>query len=113
MLTIENLRAWGANTEEALRRCMNNEAFYLKLVGMVVNDKNIYGLKEALDAGNLDKAFEHAHALKGVASNLALTPIVKPVAEMTELLRARTDMDYTELYSKASAAFEELRSICE
>ena len=32
MLTIENLRAWGANTEEALRRCMNNEAFYLGLV---------------------------------------------------------------------------------
>lgn len=113
MITVGKLKEYGADIGDGLSRCMNNEAFYLKLVGMVVNDKNIYGLKEALDAGNLDKAFEHAHALKGVASNLALTPIVKPVAEMTELLRARKDMDYTELYSKAAAAFEELRSICE
>ncbi len=40
MLTIESLKAFGANTEEGVARCINNEAFYLKMVGMVLNDAN-------------------------------------------------------------------------
>jgi hypothetical protein len=38
MITIEGLKEYGANVEEGLTRCMNNEAFYLKLVGKMVND---------------------------------------------------------------------------
>ena len=30
MLTVAALREFGANTEEGLSRCMNNEAFYLR-----------------------------------------------------------------------------------
>ena len=32
MLTIDSLRRFGANTEEGLSRCMDNEDFYLRLV---------------------------------------------------------------------------------
>ena len=32
MITVENLKKFGANTEEALNRCMGNEMLYLKLV---------------------------------------------------------------------------------
>ena len=45
--------------------------------------------------GDLQAAFEEAHALKGVLGNLALTPIYNPVSEMTELLRARQNVDYS------------------
>ena len=34
-MTIDSLKAFGANTAEGLARCMNNEAFYLRMVGMV------------------------------------------------------------------------------
>ena len=34
-MTIEQLKAYGANTDEALGRCFGNEAFYFKLVNMV------------------------------------------------------------------------------
>ena len=95
MLSINALEELGANTQEGLKRCMNNESFYLRMVEMGLKDKGFDTLKTALDAGDLQTAFEAAHALKGVLSNLALTSLVTPVSEITELLRARTEMDYT------------------
>ena len=53
MLTIEKLREFGADTREGLTRCMNNEAFYLRLVGMCAKDGNFTKLYDALAAGDL------------------------------------------------------------
>ncbi|MBQ3661873.1 MAG: Hpt domain-containing protein [Firmicutes bacterium] len=94
MLTIDKLNAFGADTQTGLGRCMNNEAFYFRLIGMALKDANFEGLKAALEAGDLDAAFEASHALKGVLANLSLDPILKPASEMCELLRSRTQMDY-------------------
>ena len=94
MLTIEALKEFGVNTEEGLARCMNNQAFYLKLIDKVLEDKNFASLEQAIAEGNLDAAFEAAHSLKGVLGNLSITPMFEPVKEMTEFLRARTEMDY-------------------
>lgn len=97
MLTVEALKALGANTGEGLQRCMNNETFYLRMVGMGLADGGFERLKNAIAAGDLNDAFEAAHSLKGIMANLSLTPIEKPVSEITELLRARTKTDYTPL----------------
>ena len=97
MLTTEKLCEWGANVDEAMERCLNNEAFYLRLVDKALRDPNFDRLKDAAGVGDLDRAFEAAHALKGVMANLALTPILVRVQEITELLRARTQTDYTPL----------------
>ena len=70
-------------------------------------------LYDAVDKGNLDTAFEAAHALKGSAGNLSLTPIFAPISEITELLRARTQTDYTALITKIREARDELARICE
>lgn len=101
MLTVEGLRQWGANVEEGLARCMNNEDFYLKLVAMAAADDQLGNLAEALSAKDLDCAFGLAHALKGMYGNLSLTPVFAPINEMTELLRARTDTDYSALIEEA------------
>lgn len=104
MLTVESLRAWGANVDEGLGRCLNNETFYLNLVKKAIQDPAFEKLNETCGSGNLDGAFEAAHALKGVMGNLALTPILDPVIKITELLRARTVMDYTPLLAEITAA---------
>ncbi len=46
MLTIEKLRAWGADTEDGLRRCMNNEAFYLRLAEVLAARDSFLALLE-------------------------------------------------------------------
>ena len=94
MLTIDALRSYGANVDEGVARCVNNEAFYLRLVGMALEDRNFQRLEDAVTAGDLDEAFDAAHGLKGVLGNLSLTPIYALTSEMTELLRARTPADY-------------------
>ena len=100
MITMDVLKAFGADTSEGLDRCLGNEEFYLKMVDMGIKDDKFDALGKALDAGDLDEAFELAHAIKGVLGNLALTPIYDPASEMTELLRERKQMDYSELYKK-------------
>ena len=111
MLTVDTLRAFGANVDEGLGRCMGREDFYLRLVKMVRADTNIVRLREAVDAGDLKAGFEAAHALKGVLANLALTPVLTPVQELTELLRARTEMDYTSLLQEARVQMDRLLAL--
>ncbi len=108
MLTNEALRAWGANVDEGMERCLNNEAFYLKLVQKSMQDPSFERLAEAVAAGDLDKGFDMAHALKGVMANLALTPILKPVQEITELLRSKAAADYEPLVREILARRDSL-----
>ena len=87
MLTVEALSQLGANTQEGLARCMGSEDFYIRMVKMALADGGYEALKKAVDAGDAKAGFEAAHALKGVLANLALTPVLKPVSEATEILR--------------------------
>ena len=113
MITIEKLQEFGANTEEGLTRCMKNEALYLRLVATAPNEKNFDKLRTALHAGDLDGAFEAAHALKGVLGNLSLTPLYEKAVEITELLRAKTEMDYSPLEDELFLLKNRLKDLCE
>lgn len=98
MLTIAKLQEYGVNTKEGLARCMGMEKFYFRMLGMGLKNDSFEKLESALAAGNFEEAFEQAHALKGVVGNLALTPIYNPLAEMTEMLRAKKAADYVTMY---------------
>ena len=113
MLSIETLRQYGADVEEGLTRCFQNEQFYLRLVKMILEEPNFAALKSKLEEKDLKGAFEAAHGLKGVCANLALTPLCRPVNEITELLRAETEMDYAPLLEQILNGKEELRKLIE
>ena len=111
MITIDGLNQLGADTTTGIARCVNNEEFYLKMVSMALQDGNFELLKEAIASGDLDKAFEHAHALKGVMGNVGLTTLFEPIAEMTEELRARKDIDYSDYMDKIFTELEKYREL--
>jgi len=92
-MTVQDLKAFGANIEEGLSRCVNNEGLYLRLVGMAIDDAGFERLGAQLEANDANGAFESAHGLKGVLGNLALTPLYEPVSELTELLRDNREGD--------------------
>ena len=98
-MTIDDLVAFGANTSEGMKRCLNKEDFYLRMVKKVPADSNFQNLWMALNkenvkkvpadsnfqklfdaikTGDLNTAFEASHALKGVVGNLALSPLFTP-----------------------------------
>lgn len=100
MLTIEKLKEYGADVKQGLSRCANNETLYLRLVGLFIRELADCELENALKEGNLDKAFNIAHKLKGGVSNLALTPISAPIYKLTECLRNKTQCDFESLYAE-------------
>ena len=95
MITIDALNTLGADAKSGLARCMDNEPFYIRMVTMALQDNGFEQLKEAVAAGDLDTAFERAHALKGVLGNVSLTSLYEPMSAITEELRARNQTDYT------------------
>ena len=110
-MTIEELKALGANTDEGLSRCLNNKDFYLRLVNMALADDGYARLRAAIEAHDLDEGFERAHALKGMLGNVSLTNLVEPIIEMTEALRAREDRDYSGLLDKMDEELAKLRAL--
>lgn len=113
MLTLSSLEELGVNTREGMERCLNNEQFYLRLVKKSTEDENCEKLRDALEKNDLDAAFTLAHTLKGVYGNLALTPLFEIVNEMTELLRARTQTDYSAMTSALIEKKNALKALCE
>ncbi len=112
MITIERLNQFGADTATGLSRCMNNDAFYLRLVAMGLQDKNFDALRDAVAAGDAAAAFEAAHALKGMIGNLALTPVYTPLCELTELLRGKDTLpDVSALLDQVMAQLENARAL--
>jgi HPt (histidine-containing phosphotransfer) domain-containing protein len=111
MLTLDNLRKLGADVESGLVRCVNNEDFYLKMVRMALEDNGYELLKQYLEDGNLDAAFDRAHSLKGVLGNVGLTKLFKPITELTEELRPRSDFDYTGYIEILDAEYEKHRAL--
>ena len=112
MLTIEKLVEYGADTETGLKRCVNSEALYLRLVNTVPDHKSFAALDEAIAQGDLDKAFQEAHGLKGVLTNLALTPLSDPIVKITDHLRAKESMNYIPLLDIIHEQLEKLTKIC-
>ena len=110
-MSLEKLRAYGANVDEGLARCMNNESFYLRMVRMALDDGSFGRLEQAVQARDKKAAFEAAHAMKGVMGNLSLTPLFRPVSEMTERLRAGEDADYQSDLDQILSEREKLRSL--
>ena len=113
MLTVKALQELGVNTQEGLARCLNNEQFYFRLVDKAIKDTSFEKLKEAVEAGDYKTGFELAHGLKGVIGNLSLTPVYKPVCEITELLRERTGTDYSKYLDEILEARAGILALCD
>ena len=111
MITIDTLKDLGADTAAGMARCINDEGFYLKMVSMALQDASFDQLNDAIDAGDLDTAFEKAHALKGVMGNVGLTPLFDKLSEVTEELRARKDIDYSDYMAAISSELEKFRNL--
>ncbi len=110
----EIFAAYGVDYDATLRRFAGNTTLYLRVLGMLPNDKSLEKLGAAIDSGDLDSAFEAAHTLKGVAGNLGLTSLFDAVNAIVEPLRAREDRgDYVQLYTAVQAEYQKADAFLE
>ncbi|MCL1959867.1 MAG: Hpt domain-containing protein [Spirochaetes bacterium] len=76
------------NTEEGVKRLMNNTGLYSKLLTKFKDDTRLSELDAALNAGDMEKAKSAVHTLKGLAANLALTELHKQSVEIEIQIKA-------------------------
>lgn len=110
-MTIDDLKAYGADVDTAIKRCAGMESLYLNLVKKIPEMEEFEKLNQSVNAGNLEEAFSYAHGLKGNVANLSLTPLEKPISEITELLRERQAIDYSSYLEEINQCLQKLKEI--
>lgn len=87
---IDKLKAFGCAEEDlrkAVERFLNNEAFYVRCFGKYLNDPSFKALGECIEANEAKAVFEQAHTLKGVTSNMGISPVYEEVVIIVEAVR--------------------------
>lgn len=97
---IEKLRKKGCDIDGAMSRFLGDEELYMSCFNDVLNDAAFGQLKEALEADNAQAAFDAAHTLKGVISQMGLTSLLKITVEIVEPLRNGKTRGMLRLYDK-------------
>ena len=92
----EKLKNAGIEADEAIERFMGNETLYLKYLLRFPGDENYQILCSSMVSGDVKRAFEAAHTLKGVCGNLSIKGMEKLLREQVEYLRAG-EMEKAEL----------------
>ncbi|SHK03622.1 Hpt domain-containing protein [Hespellia stercorisuis] len=101
---LDKCKAYGADVTGAMERFMDDEELYEMCLEQFADDPGFAGLEKAVGEKQYKEAFEHAHALKGVAGNLGLTPLFEAVCELVEPLRAE---DYSNIDAEYARIEEE------
>lgn len=87
MTLFEELKTLGVDIDGGLKRLAGNEMLYTKLLGSFLKtiEKNAVG--SDFDAADCTETIEKAHAIKGTAGNLSITPLYESYSEILKLLR--------------------------
>lgn len=108
---LQTLAEWGCDIEGALERFLEDDELYMTCLETLVVDNAYEKLGKALAEGKVAEAFDYAHTLKGVLSNLGLTPMICIVEKIVEPLRAGFGEGLEEFYEQLLDANEHLKCI--
>jgi len=73
---------------DGVKRVMNNTKLYVKLLAKFRDDTKLDDIETALAAGDLEKARNAVHTLKGIAANLSLAELFKQSLELETQIKA-------------------------
>lgn len=97
---LEELKALGVHTEEALERLNGNTSLYERLLVRFVDIVNNSSVQPDFDFNDYADITEAAHAIKGTAGNLSVAPVYQAYSEIVSLLRAGQPEQANELLKK-------------
>ena len=100
------------DVEQGLGRVRGNKALYKRMLNMFIESKEIGEFETHIESGNCDEASKSAHAIKGIAGNLALTRLFDLSSDLVEELRhgiidEKNIDDYHDALEKTRAAVDE------
>lgn len=108
----DKLENYGVDYKNVEDRFMKNKSLYLRCFDMLLEDTNMENLKNALENGDIQMAFEAAHTLKGVIGNMGFIPLYEKICSIVEPLRREDkNIDYMPLYDEIVTEFEKVREL--
>ncbi|MCI8484672.1 MAG: Hpt domain-containing protein [Lachnospiraceae bacterium] len=87
MNLLDELRELGVNVDDGVRRLGGNAAIYKKMLNTFIKMMKEYSFEPDFDGKEYEDTIEKAHAIKGAAGNLSITPVYEAYSEITDLLR--------------------------
>ena len=97
----------GGSYDDAIS-LMRKEERIRKYLGMFLRDGSYQKLSEAMEADDMEAAFNAAHTLKGVCANLSFTRLFDHVSGLTEDLRHGRDIAHAkEVWPTVTARYHE------
>jgi hypothetical protein len=108
---LQELRAWGCDMDGVTARFFGDWELYTSCLKQAAADASFERLGDALRTQNAMAAFDEAHTLKGVLSNMGLTPLYDSVVPIVESLRAGETAGLTPYYEELLAGRAKLRSL--
>jgi HPt (histidine-containing phosphotransfer) domain-containing protein len=78
------------DTEEGIKRVMNNTKLYVKLLTKFKAETMVDELAATLVSGDMENAQVQAHTIKGLSANLSLSELFKQVLELETQIKARS-----------------------
>lgn len=85
---LDELSNLGVNVDEGLERLMGNSSLYERMFVKFFEMMQKTPVSPDFDGNDYADVIEAAHAVKGSAGNLSITPIYEAYAEIVSLLRA-------------------------
>lgn len=105
-IQLLQLKDFGVDTAGALERFMGNEELFFRFLHKFTEDTNIIKLKEAIENGNRQEAFNASHTLKGLTGNLSLVKLSGLFSSQVEFLRGEQWEQATALMPEIEAQYE-------
>ncbi len=75
------------NVEVGLGRVRGNTKIYARMLGLFLKSEEFAQLEQSLEAGDIERAADLAHAIKGMTGNLALDALFELSTKMMGQLR--------------------------
>ena len=114
MNLLDELRGMGIKVDEGLNRLGGNTAIYTKKVTTsYVKMRRGYSVDPNFDSENYQDVIEVAHAIKGAAGNLSITPLYEGYGEIVDLLRKGEPEQAREILVKLLPVQEQILGVIE
>lgn len=104
------LGAYGIDHRAGLRRCMGDEALYMRMLIAFLQEDAFQRARGALDGGRYDELFECVHELKGACANIDFDEVLSAVTPLVERLRggkyqSADNAELSTLFERLEAAY--------
>lgn len=110
---IEELKALGVNTEEAVARMAGNVSLYERMLVKFLDMMKNSSVQPDFDRNDYADIIESAHAIKGASGNLSLTPVYEAYSEVVRLLRANQPEEANKVLKKVMPVQTEIMNCIE